>query len=313
MEPKLRLNTSVDSSSTSGYLFVTGSTAAAGLATVLGKLNLEAVSPLTMNCLIFSVAALILGLWLLPRRGFKAVFRLSARGWLWMSLFALSSWCAIFLFWAGVQKMDPSLAAFLNRSEVPVAILLAVLLLRERLNRWEVVGAALSIGGIFIMRATMRIEYTEGFWLVLSGSFLFGLTELFSKIAIRHVEPTLLTFLRNLSMAVLYWLVFLSGTGDLQGVDLVWPGIIALGIVGPILSRVNYMQALKRMELTKVAVISQGQPVFVILIALVFFRHLPSLREMLGGIILTFGCLIMVYARTRKETPTVLIVSEREL
>jgi len=289
------------SSSLSGYLFAAGSTTAAGLATVLGKWNLEAVSPLTMNCLIFSIAALLLGLWHLPLHGFTDIRRIPARGWLWLSLFALSSWGGILLFWAGVQKMDPSLAAFLNRSEVPVAILLAVFLLRERLNRWEVVGAVISICGILIMRATMRIEYSEGFWLVLSGSVLFGLTELFSKMVVRYADPVLVTFLRNLAMAALYWLVFSSVQADFDGVNLVWPGIIALGIVGPILSRMNYLQALKRMELTKVAVISQGQPVVVILIALIFLAQLPTLREMLGGIVLTSGCILMVAARNRKR------------
>lgn len=295
----------------SGYLFATGSTISAGMATVIGKWNLESVSPLLMNCMIFGVAAVVLGLWLTPTRGIKTIFRQSRKGWLWLSCFTASSWLAIYLFWAGVQKMDPSLAAFLNRSEVVVAILLAVILLRERLNRWEAAGAVLSILGILVMRFTMRVEYSEGFWYVLSGSILFGVTELFSKLAVHHVQPAILAFLRNLFMAGLYWLVFLAGGGNYDGLGLVWPGIIALGVVGPILSRLNYLQALRRMELTKVAVISQGQPVVVILIALVFLSQLPTLREMVGGVMLTAGCLTMILAR-RPARPRLVLAASKD-
>jgi drug/metabolite transporter (DMT)-like permease len=287
-------------SSPSGYLFASSSAATAGLATVIGKWNLEAVAPLMMNCFIFTIATVILSFWLLPRERLSRMLCLPSKGWWWLALFAISSWGAIYMFWAGVQKMDPTLAAFLHRSEVLVAILLAVVVLRERLNRWEIVGAAISIIGILIMRMTVRVEFSEGFWLVLGGSILFGLTELFSKLAVRYVEPVLLTYLRNLAIAGLYWLVFLGGTRSFEGLAEVWPGILALGLVGPILARGSYLLALKRMELTKVAVISQSQPIFVILIALLFLGQLPALREMVGGIVLTAGCLMMILCRRRR-------------
>lgn len=285
------------SSVRTGYLLTLSSAASAGLATVIGKWNLNEISPLLMNTLIFSVATVALSMTLIPTQGVKKVFCHSGKGWLWILLFAATSWAAVWAFWAGVQRMDPSLASFLNRTEVFVAILLAVIILRERFTRTELVGASLSLLGIIIMRMTMRFEYTDGFWLVLLGALFFGITEFTSKIAVRYVEPTSLAYIRNMLLALFFWIsLFISGI-NFEGLDIVWPGVIALGIIGPILSRLVYLMALQRIDLSKAAIIGQSQPIFVMLIALPLFGQLPTARELAGGVLLTLGCVAMVTAR----------------
>jgi len=225
------------------------------------------------------------------------MFRFSRKGWIWLSLFTTSSWLAIWAFWAGVQKIDPSLAAFINRAEVPIAIVLGIVFLKERFTKVEVLGLVLALLGIVIMHLTLRMEYTTGFWLVLLGALFFGITEFVSKIAVRYVEPMVLAYLRNMFMAGMYWIAFsLSGEG-FSGLGAVWPGVIALGFAGPILSRMMYLMALRRLELSRVAVISQSQPVFVIIISLLVFSQLPTFREIVGGIFLVSGCLLMIVAR----------------
>ena len=217
-------------------------------------------------------------------------------------MFTVTSLAAVWAFWAGVQGMDPSLAAFVNRAEVPFVILLGVVILKERFSRWETLGLALSIIGIVVMKLTLRFEYSDGFWLVLLGALFFGLTEFMSKIAIRHVPPITLAFLRNLFMAPIFWLMFMVSGDSIDGLEKVWLGVIALGLIGPIMARMMYLLALRRMELSKVAVISQSQPIYVILIALFMLGQLPSVRETVGGIFLIAGCILMVFARSRFVT-----------
>jgi len=283
-----------------GHTLAVVSSLGAGLATVVGKWNLESISPLLMSALIFTTATIVLSVAWLPFRGDKTIFPLSKQGWLWLGLFTTSSFLAIWIFWAGVQQIDPSLAAFINRAEVPIAIFLGIVFLRERFSRLEILGMIISIAGIVVMRLTLRFEYSTGFWLVLLGALFFGITEFVSKIAVRHVEPVVLAYLRNGMMALIYWMVFLAGGEDLGGLSRVWPGVLALGIIGPILSRMMYLLALKRVELSRVAVISQTQPVFVILIALLFLGQFPTFREILGGVLITTGSLIMIAYRRSK-------------
>ncbi len=258
---------------------------------------MEYIPPLLMNSIMFTVATVMVTSVLLPLRGTGGLFSLTRKGWQWLGIFTVSSWCAVWTFWAGVQRMDPSLAAFLNRSEVPIAIALGVIFLKERLTRLEILGMILSLAGIVIMRLTLRVEYTNGFWLVLLGSVFFGVTEFVSKVAVRHVDPVVLTYIRNAFLAVLFWIAFLSSGQSYEGLEIVWPGVIAIGFLGPIMARMAYLMALKRISLFRVAVISQIQPVFVILIALFVLGQLPTFREVTGGIFLIAGCMLMIVSR----------------
>lgn len=283
----------------SGYVLAVLSAVATAMATVVGKWNLAAISPLLMNSLIFSVATVLLTAYLVPAWGISRIFRHDLRAWFWIASFAITSLLAIWAFWAGVQLMDPSLASFLNRSQVPIAILLGMLLLRERFTAIETVGAVLSVAGIVVMRFTLRLEYSDGFWFVLLGSILMGVTEFVSKIAIRYVHPMILTCIRNGMMAIGYWVGFYAVGESFEGLDRVWPGVIALGVLGPVLARVLFLMALKRMELSKVAVISQSQPIFVIFLAFTFLSQLPTFREMTGGLLIIVGVILMVLTRYR--------------
>ncbi len=285
---------------TSGYSYVIASTLAAALSTVVGKWNLNAISPLLMNSLIFSIAASILSVTLISTKGFRAVFSLSRKGWFWLLMFSASSWLAIWAFWAGVQRMDPSLAAFLNRLEVPVAILLGIIILKEHFTKTETLGAILSLSGIVVMRLTLRFEYSSGFWLVLTGALFFGITEFISKIAVRHVQPSVLTYIRNMFIATGYWIAFFSIDGSFEGLGDVWTGVVALGILGPIFSRMMYLKALQQLALSKVAVISQSQPVLVLLIAFLALGQLPAFREIMGGLLLVIGSLLMISSQSIK-------------
>jgi drug/metabolite transporter (DMT)-like permease len=126
---------------------------------------------------------------------------------------------------------------------------------------------------------------------------MFGVTELVSKIAVKYVDPIVLSFIRNTLLALGYWAVFVSIDGSFDGLGAVWPGVLALGIVGPILTRTNFLLALKRLELSKVAVISQAQTVVVLVLAYLLLDQLPAPREVVGGLFVLVGSLIVILAR----------------
>lgn len=280
-------------------MLVGGSTIAAALATVIGKWVLLSISPLLMNSLMFSIATVVLSFYVLPVRGVRKTFTLTRLGWIWLTAFSVSSWIAILSLWTGIQRMDPSLASFINRIEVPIVIVLGIVLLGERFTRLEWLGAGLSLLGIVVMRLTLRAEYTDGFWWVLFSSVFFGITELLSKVAVRHVDPIALAYIRNMFIAAGYWVVFLWLEGSYAGLQEVWIGVVALGVIAPLLSRMMYLMALTRLALTKVAIISQSQPVFVMLISMFALKQIPALREVTGGVLIVGGCFLMVLTRRR--------------
>ena len=295
---RLDLSSAPESTPATGFTLAITSSFFSACTTVLGKWTLHSISALLLSAMIFSIASLIIGLAYLPFDGnIKKLRKIPRKGWIYLGAFSVSSLAAIWFFWAGVKNIDPSLASFINRIEVLVAIMLGIIFLRERLTRGETLGAVLSIVGIVIMRLSLRLEYSYGFWLVLIGSVFFGITEFFSKKTVAYVPPILAVYMRNLFMSIVYWIILTTGDYSFEGLGQVWIGVLALAIFGPILSRMIYMMALARLELSKVAVISQTSPIFVVILSVVVLTQIPSLREIVGGILITAGCLIMVFFR----------------
>jgi drug/metabolite transporter (DMT)-like permease len=285
-----------------GYLYASLSAMMASVLIVSGKWTLHSISPLALSALVFPIGAVILGLTMIPRKRWKRIFALDRRGWSWTVIFSVLAFVAIWTYWIGLKMMDPTLASFLNRSETLVTISLGILILGERFSREEGFGAFLVLAGIVLMKFTFRAEYSAGFWVVLFSAVCFGTAEFIAKIAVRYVDPVTLSFLRNVISSVLFWIAVAFVGTSFEGVGSVWWGILIIAFAGPILTRPIYLYALKHIEVSKVALINQSQPVFVAILALVALSQTPAPREIIGGIFVIGGCLLIIISR-RKVRP----------
>jgi drug/metabolite transporter (DMT)-like permease len=282
-----------------GYLFSGMSALFASVAIVAGKWTLQGISPLTLNALVFPIGAIVLGLTIIPQNRWKRIFALNGKAWGWTLAFTVLAFIAIWTYWIGIKMMDPTLASLLNRTETLVTILLGLVILGERFSRGEALGAILVLGGIVLMKFTLRVEYSTGFWVVLFSAVCFGMAEFVAKIAVRYVDPLTLSFVRNLVSAVMFWVVVLFVGTSFSGAGSVFWGVIIIAIMGPILTRPIYLVALKHIEVSKVALINQSQPVFVAIMALLALNQTPALREIIGGVFVIGGCVLIIVGRKK--------------
>jgi drug/metabolite transporter (DMT)-like permease len=283
-----------------GYLFSGTSALFASVSIVTGKWTLQAISPLTLNALVFPMGAIVLGLCVIPRKRWKRILVLNGKAWLWTLTFTVLAFVAIWTYWIGIKMMDPTLASLLNRTETLVTILLGLVILGERFSRGEALGAILVLGGIVLMKFTLRVEYSTGFWVVLFSAVCFGTAEFIAKIAVRYVDPLTLSFVRNLVSALMFWIAVVFVGTSFAGTGSVFWGVIIIAIMGPILTRPIYLVALKYIEVSKVALINQSQPVFVAIMALLALKQTPALREIMGGVFVIGGCLLIIMSRKKR-------------
>jgi len=284
-----------------GYLFSGMSAVFASVAIVAGKWTLQGISPLALNALVFPIGAIVLGLCVIPQKRWKRIFALNGKAWVWTLTFTVLAFAAIWTYWIGIKMMDPTLASLLNRTETLVTILLGIVILGERFSRGEALGAILALAGIVLMKFTLRVEYSTGFWVVVFSAVCFGTAEFIAKIAVRYVDPLTLSFVRNLVSAVMFWVAVAFVGTSFTGVGSVFWGVIIIAIMGPILTRPIYLVALKHIEVSKVALINQSQPVFVAIMAILALKQTPALREIIGGVFVIGGCLLIILSR--KRTP----------
>jgi drug/metabolite transporter (DMT)-like permease len=287
-----------------GYFFALLSAMMGAVLIVTGKFVLYSISPLALNAIIFPVGAVVLGLAMLPGKKWKRIARMDSKGWGWTLAFSLLACVAIWTHWIGIKMMDPTLASFLNRFETLVTISLGMMILGERFTWGEALGAFLVLGGIILMKVTFRAEYSLAFWIVLFSAVCFGTAEFFAKMAVRYVDPLTISFLRTVITAIFFWIaVPIVGT-SFEGAKSVWWALIILVFAGPVLVRPIYLYALKHLEVSKVALINQSQPVFVAILALVALSQTPAPREVFGGLIVIGGCLLIIISRGKVRMKT---------
>lgn len=284
-----------------GYLFSSISAMMASVLIVTGKWTLNTISPLALNAVVFPIGAVVLGLAMIPSNRWRRIIAMDRRAWFWTVAFSVLACVAIWTYWIGIKMMDPTLASFLNRFEILVTVSLGMVILGERFTRGEGVGAFLVLGGMVLMKLTFRAEYSLGFWVVLFSATCFGTAEFFAKIAVRYADPLTISFLRNVITSVLFWIaVPIVGT-SFEGVGTVWWALMILALTGPILTRPIYLFALRHLEVSKVALINLSQPVFVAILSLVALSQVPAPREIIGGLFVIGGCLLIIISRKKVQ------------
>jgi drug/metabolite transporter (DMT)-like permease len=82
---------------------------------------------------------------------------LSAEAWLWLLLIAtVSTVLAVSAFFAGLRRVGPSEAAILSTFEPPVTVLLAFLVLGERLTAAQLAGGMLVLAAVILLQLPAR-------------------------------------------------------------------------------------------------------------------------------------------------------------
>ncbi len=282
-----------------GYAFAIISACLSGANYVLGKVALTDLSPSHLVALIFSIAAVLQGFWIMKTGQWRDFDRCAPRGWFHAFLFSSLSIAALWTLWAGIKYLDPTVASFISRLQTPVTVLLGIYLLHERFRFYEVIGGIFVILGVVVIYASFDFRISVWFWIMVASGVLFGLTEVSAKVALRYLAPEPLSFLRTLIVAVFFLILLLFKGIPLFNLGHRWWGVLAIALMGPTLARMFYLFALKYLDVSKAALVNQVQPVFVATIAFTFLRTIPTLRAWIGGILILTGCSLMIAGKDR--------------
>ncbi len=281
-----------------GYFYSLSAAFFSGSCVGVGKIMLTDGDAQTLSLWLFVFAVPINFIWWRAHRQRDKYPPIGLKSFLLISIQAVFSVVAIVGLWSAVKIIDPTVASFLNRFEVLVAVLLGIWLFKERFKPIEAIGALGVFAGLLIIRYRADIELSHGIALVLGASFLFGISEVIAKRIVRDVEPGLFALLRNTHILIfLIILTFMRGNyhySQLGGYFYLAP---LAGLLGPGLGRPLYLHALKYLELSKVATVNQIQPIPVAILAFFSLGMIPTLKEWIGGLVIISGCIIMIRGR----------------
>jgi O-acetylserine/cysteine efflux transporter len=207
---------------------------AVGLAVVWGvnfvviEVGLAHLPPLLFCALRFLVAAV------------PAILVLRSPGvpWRWVALVALTLGILQFglLFSGMAAGMPPGLSSLVLQAQAPFTLLFAVLLLGERLTRYQVVGMVVALAGLGVIALDLGATSPLGaFLLLLAAAASWGV----GNIVMRHAKPPdMLRFMVWVSAVAMLPLFALSAVfeGPQRGWDALravsWPAVGAVAYVG---------------------------------------------------------------------------------
>jgi drug/metabolite transporter (DMT)-like permease len=270
---------------------------------VVSKWVMTDIDPISLAALIMSIGAIAVAVWITARRNWSEGRTLRGTGWKWSiglsALFLLVILASLF----AIRMMDPTVVAFVSRVETLVAILLGVWFFGERFTRVEAVGAVFVVGGVVALRYAGGIAVERGFWIILTASIGFGVAEALAKKTVSIVDPYIFALVRNIFLGVTCFAAAFALPSGLQVPEdaLGWLAVVGIGVSGPFLGRVHFLRALQIIHISKTALVSQSQPIFVALVSFFVLSTIPSQREWLGGAIIILGCVLLIAGRGRPE------------
>lgn len=290
------------SSTVKGYLLAVASTASVGLIFIFSKAILRTLNRATFMPLWYLTGFVLTAIYLIVIGQARSLL-IPRKFWLPTLIVGLfNSVAAVAFFWE-IQITDPTLVSFFGRMEAVYTVLWGVVLLRERLNRREVAGMVLTLGGaLLITYASGRIVLQAFLLSVCVETLFFSLAFLVSKVVLGRGMPAVaLAGYRSLLMSLFtaayasinrQWMVPTARELLLIGVG---------AIFGPFLAWALLMHALARADASKVAVIRNIQPLFVALYSLIIFHTLPLPRQALGGAVTIAGVILILTPRQKQS------------
>ena len=131
---------------------------------------------------------------------------------------------------------------------------------------------------------------------ILSALFA-SATSILAKVGIRDVGSNLATAIRTMVVLVMAWgMVFITGQQSemhklTEGNNLLF---LVLSGIATGLSWLFYFRALQMGEASKVVPIDKLSVVFTIIMAFMFLHEAPTLKSILGTVLIAVGTLVMV-------------------
>ncbi|MCU0605961.1 MAG: DMT family transporter [Candidatus Edwardsbacteria bacterium] len=274
-----------------GAQLITGSTY------LVVKLGLQEFSPFALGCIRFLISAAIFAALLVPRLGTRWFDRSDWRHFLVLAALGVPLNQGLFLY--GMKYAPAAHGALLYASTPVMVLFLSCLFLGERPTWPKVAGIALGFAGVVLVLFDKGLAFARrtigGDLLVLAAVATWAVYTIYSKKLLRRYRPLEVTGI-SLSLGALLFLpvglpfMLRQDYGRVTGTGVF--SVLYLAVMTSVVAYLIWAWALSRMEASKVAVISNLQPVVAAALAWIVFREAVTVRFVAGTAVVLAGVVL---------------------
>ncbi|QDR81654.1 DMT family transporter [Sporomusa termitida] len=158
---------------------------------------------------------------------------------------------------------------------------------KEKIRLADIIAALLTLGGVILVIPEFQLNnsVTQGVvWGITSG-FTYAVLSLLNRNFAAEYSSLVIAFYEQAAAAILLFpFVFLRPQPVVQVNDILL--LLLLGVVFTGVSHSLFISGLKRIKTQTAGIISSLEPVYGIIFAVMLLQEIPTLREILGGLII---------------------------
>jgi drug/metabolite transporter (DMT)-like permease len=243
------------------------------------------------------VVALFLFSLILLAKDFKKIKELNKRDHAQLFLIGLLGGSIPFLlFFKGLQLTSAAQGSFIHKTMFLWVGVLALIFLKEKLNKGIIIGAVMLLLGNFMLLKMNNFSLASGDWLILAATLLWSIETIISKKALENINSKIVAWGR-MFFGSLIILVFLAATNKLSLImtltssQLGWIIITSIFLFGYVLT---WYSGLKEVRVTVATSILLMGSVITTALDLTFSKLIITAQQSIGMILLILGVISVV-------------------
>ncbi len=193
------------------------------------------------------------------------------------------SWITYFM---SLQKSNVAVA-MLSHFTYPIFIaFLEPLLLKTKFQPIHLLFALMGLIGISLLTPSFSLDDNifQGVLLGVFAALIYAFRNVLMKKQVsRYSGMTLMFYQMVMSSVLLLPALYFY---DLRPVSTMWPAILALGVITTAMGHTMFVISMKNFSMTTLSILSTVQPIYGILLGMIFLAETPAMRSIVGGVII---------------------------
>ena len=184
-----------------------------------------------------------------------------------------------------------------------ITTLLEPLVLNVKIQARSLFLSALLLFGLYYLLPTFSVENadTKGFLFAILSAVLYSIRNLMMKREIDSYNGSVLMFYQCFISVIILIPFFFISAPSVSDILHDLPFLFGLALVTTCLGHTIFLYTFSHFKISTASVLSGLQPVFGIVLAVIFLQEYPSSRTILGGVIIMVTVLIESVASSRSK------------
>jgi drug/metabolite transporter (DMT)-like permease len=239
----------------------------------------------------------------IQQKSYKLIKNFSQKDYLLLLMFGLIEIASTVFFFKAIKTMsNPGVVAFMANLGPVFVLSLGVILLKERFNKIEIVGIALTLSAAFILSYNPQWKnlneiFIEGSLYVLLFTSLFAISSILMKINVAKFSPVLLTLNRTLYLFVFSLTMMFLQKLPFEISSTAIKNVLIGSFLGPFLTAIAGLYAIKYIEVSRKSILSSTKGLFVLIGSYLYFDKAPTKIQIIGGFLSIIGVILIIVGK----------------